>query len=307
MVPGRKQDELTAILAMIRSQAVKADRAVAAIEYVGSAVELLRWIEKGKPNPLSEELFAASFASVLSEARDEVLVWLRDRLDLRSLLDSDYPSNLHSVFNRPLLLFFAGHWDPRVDRSAAAVVGTRSASREGVLRAHRLGRELAEAGITVVSGMAKGIDSAAHLGAIKAHGRTVAVMGTGIRKRYPKSSESIADQILEAGGCLVSQFLPDQPPTKYTFPMRNITMSGLTLATIVVEAGETSGAKQQARAALHHGRTVFLLKSLVSNYDWAKAYVEKGYHGTQAIEVSTTDEIVTGLEAAIPTEEFSVT
>jgi DNA processing protein len=172
-------------------------------------------------------------------------------------------------------LFIAGKWDDSIDMRAVAIVGTRTASEDGCKRAYRLARELGAAGITVISGLAKGIDTCAHMGALKSGGRTVAVMGTGILERYPKENAALADSILRSGGALLSQFFPEQPPTRWTFPVRNVTMSGLSVATVVVEAGASSGARMQAQAALTHGRPVFLPTSLVEAHAWARKLVEE--------------------------------
>jgi DNA processing protein len=144
----------------------------------------------------------------------------------------------------------------------------------------------------VFSGLAKGIDAHAHIGALRGGGRTVAVMGTGILRRYPAENAKLADAIVEAGGALLSQFFPNQPPTRWTFPKRNVTMSGLSLATVVVEAGATSGAKMQAEAALTHGRSVFLPSSLVAAHSWARRMVSEGFKGTLATEIHSTDDLL---------------
>src|SRR5439155_22978921 len=152
--------------------------------------------------------------------------------------------------------FVAGDCIEERECRTGALVGTRQAAHEGIQRAARLSRQLVEAGVTVISGMALGIDTAAHIAALKAHGRTVAVMGTGLDHRYPKRNAILAEEILAAGGALVSQFFPQQQPRQWTFPMRNVVMSGLALATAVIAAGSTSGARRQARIPLQHGRTV---------------------------------------------------
>jgi len=133
-----------------------------------------------------------------------------------------------------------------------------------------MARVLAEAGFTVVSGLARGIDSAAHLGALEAGGRTVAVLGTGIERMYPAENAALAERIAGSGG-LVSQFWPTAGPTRTTFPMRNAVSAGLALATVVVEASATSGARHQARLALGQGRLVVLPDELVGAEAWARA------------------------------------
>ena len=188
-------------------------------------------------------------------------------VDIISCVDSSYPSNLHMIHDRPPLLFVRGNLRG-VDVRAVAVVGTRTPSKEGVRLATRIASELAASGITIVSGLAKGIDTAAHASAINAGGRTIAVYGTTIDRVYPASNKGLARSVARSGAC-VSQFLPTTRTGPWCFPVRNITTSGLSLGTIVVEAGATSGAKMQAGAALAHGKRVFLVEEL-TRQTWAR-------------------------------------
>jgi DNA processing protein len=139
-----------------------------------------------------------------------------------------------------------------------------------------------------------------HSAALRAGGRTTAVLGTGINRMYPVANAELARTIADGAGALISQFLPDQPPTKWTFPKRNVVMSGLSYATVVVEASWTSGARVQATEALRHGRTVYLLRSLVESHEWARKYVEEGCHCVRAIALSSLDELIENLSVAEP-------
>jgi DNA processing protein len=150
-----------------------------------------------------------------------------------------------------------------------------------------MARLLAEQTVTVVSGMARGIDAAAHRAAIEAGGRTIAVFGTGITKCYPPENRELAEEIVRHGA-LVSQFWPTRNPGRDTFPRRNHVTSGISQGTVVIEASSTSGAKMQARLALEHGKKVFLVKSLVTDQTWAKTYVSK----RGAIEVDDVDDVI---------------
>lgn len=190
-----------------------------------------------------------------------------------TVLDEDYPANLRAIYNPPPFLFVRGSLSAADERSIA-IVGTRRASAAGLEQARWLASSLAKEGVTVLSGLARGIDTAAHRAALDVGGRTVAVMGTGINRRYPAENSELADEI-ERQGALVSQFWPDAPPTRKSFPMRNVVMSGMALGTVVVEASSTSGAKMQARLALEHGKLVFLIRSLVLGEEWAQSYVDK--------------------------------
>ena len=221
------------------------------------------------------------------EAAESVLADLaRAGIQITTVLDDDYPANLRLIYNLPPFLTYRGILRPDDTRSVA-VVGTRDASVEGIESARRLARQLTEAGVTVLSGLARGIDTAAHNATLEAGGRTIAVMGTGIRLVYPKENRELAQRIAETGA-LVSQFWPDSPPSSYSFPRRNVVMSGMGQGTVVVEASATSGAKLQARYALEHGKRVFLLASLVKERDWARRYLKR----PGAVEVHNIDDIV---------------
>ena len=210
--------------------------------------------------------------SSISKAESQIEAWKKEGLQFVSIYDKQYPHQLHLIHQRPPFITFQGrlHED---DRMGIAIVGTRKASNLGLHQAFDLAKALVKQGVTVVSGLAEGIDTAAHKGALKGNGRTVAVIGSGLHKFYPPKNEMLQREISERGAVL-SQFLPDMSPTRATFPMRNAVMSGFSAATLVVEASETSGAKMQARLALSHGRPVILLDTLVARYKWAQEYTD---------------------------------
>ena len=189
-------------------------------------------------------------------------------VDLLTCIDDDYPLNLSLVHDGPPLLFVRGELTG-CDRRAVAIVGTRSASRSGLDLAERLASGVVERGYTVIAGLAAGIDTAAHAAAVNAGGRTIAVFGTGIERTFPAANRPLASAICRRGAC-VSQFLPGTAGRQWSFLARNLTTSGLSMATVVVEASETSGARRQAEAALAHGKPVFLVESLVTDQPWAK-------------------------------------
>ena len=206
---------------------------------------------------------------------EQTILRLEDRgIRLVTVLDEQYPLNLRLVYDRPPFLFIRGSLLDE-DARSIAVVGTRKASADGLQQAERLAHGLVDRGVTVVSGLALGIDGAAHRAALAGGGRTVAVIGNGIASRiYPREHAALAEEIVMAGGAVVSQFLPDAPSRQENFRLRNRTMSGLALGTTVVEASTTSGARMQARIALEHGKRVFLLRDLVLREEWAKRYAE---------------------------------
>lgn len=210
---------------------------------------------------------------------------------LVTVLDDGYPSNLRLIAKLPPFLFYRGELR-RDDARSVAVVGTRKASAEGIDRASKLATLLIEAGVTVISGLAKGIDTAAHSAVLDVDGRTIAVVGTGILQVYPKENAELAERIIERGA-IVSQFWPSAPPARYSFPMRNEVMSGISQGTAVIEASRTSGAKMQARLALEQGKRAFLMSSLVTSEEWAKSYLEK----RGAIEVNSVDDVIKWLRS----------
>jgi len=208
---------------------------------------------------------------------------------LVTVLDEDYPENLRVIFNLPPFIYVLGTLRPE-DARSVAVVGTRVPSEEGVTRATKMARLLSERGVTVVSGLAAGIDTAAHEGALAvSSGRTIAVMGTGILGRYPRQNAHLADRIVDSGA-LISQFWPTSPPQRYNFPRRNVVTSGISQGTVVIEASSTSGAKMQARLAIEHGKTVFLVESLVMQQEWARDYVSR--HGRRVVVVKNVEDVI---------------
>ena len=182
-----------------------------------------------------------------------------------TLLDEEYPSNLREVADAPPVLFVRGRLVAE-DSLAVALVGTRRATAYGRAVAERLARDLATAGVTVVSGLAKGVDTAAHVAALEAGGRTLAVLGNGLDQVYPPENGALARRIAEDGrGALVSEFAPGVPPDAVNFPRRNRIISGLSRGTVIVEAGDRSGALITADFALEQGRDVLAVPGSIFN------------------------------------------
>jgi DNA processing protein len=199
--------------------------------------------------------------------REEIAAWEAEGIKLVGVLDRDYPENLRAVHDRPPLIFVAGELTPQ-DARSVAVIGSRKATDQGLAAAGAMAGHLVEREFTVISGLAAGIDTAAHNAALDRGGRTVAVIGTGLRHVYPPENAALQRRI--AAECaVVSQFWPDDPPSRQTFPMRNAVMSGMALATVIVEATHTSGTRVQSRFALEQGRPVFLRGSLLDQ-GWAR-------------------------------------
>jgi DNA processing protein len=194
----------------------------------------------------------------------------------------DYPQKLRDARHPVELLYYRGTWE-LVETRCVAVVGTRQASKDGISRAARLARELVRRDFTVVSGLAIGIDTAAHTAAIAAGGRTIAVVGTPLGQVYPKENRELQEEIATRF-LLISQVPVLRHAThkwfqnRNFFPERNITMSALTEATIIVEAGDTSGTLTQARAALYQRRKLFILDSCFKrkNLTWPARFEKLG-------------------------------
>jgi DNA processing protein len=205
----------------------------------------------------------------------------------------DYPEKLRDAAHPVELLYFQGNWDLTSTR-CMAIVGTRKPSEEGIRRAAKLARSFVKADFTVVSGLAQGIDTVAHATAIESGGRTIAVLGTPITEYYPAENKSLQQRIADEH--LVISQVPIVRYSRQTFhgnrlffPERNATMSALTEATVIVEAGETSGTLIQARHAIQQRRKLFILDSCFRDprLTWPAKYLERG-----AIRVSDFDEVV---------------
>lgn len=262
----------------------------------------LHALADGHPVEVSTE--ASETAQAIVEARFSIderierarreIVAARDRAGARlvTVLDDDYPANLRLVYNLPPFLFVQGDLR-RDDLRSVAVVGTREASEVGLRRARKMATALTGDGVTVVSGLARGIDTAAHEATLAAGGRTIAVIGTGILRTYPSENRRLSDEVSRRGA-VVSQFWPSQPPAKHTFPRRNVTMSGISQGTVVIEAGSTSGAKLQARYAVQHGKLAFLVDSLVTDQAWAQRMLAKN---REAVRITGPEDVLNRLRA----------
>ena len=262
-VPDHRDDEHAALVALLRSLP-KGSRWSTVTDLVlerGSAVEVWTAAETDALLPRPER------AEVLVQAAADVARWRAGGRRFVGILDGDYPVRLREVHQAPPFLFAAGQLI--ADDAAIAVVGSRKASPRSLEIASTIAAELVKESVTVLSGLADGVDGAAHRAALEAGGRTVAVIGTGIDRCYPAVNRELQHKIA-ADGLVLSQFWPDAPPQPHNFIMRNAVMSGYGRATVVVQAGEHSGARAQARMAIEHGRPVILTDQVVADTKWAK-------------------------------------
>jgi DNA processing protein len=206
-------------------------------------------------------------ADALRNAHEQVLSWKDRGLDFVSVLDERYPNRLRQVVDMPPFLFAEGTLIQ--DEMGVSVVGSRHATPESLAFARDTSSMLVHDRFAVIAGLAAGIDAAAHTQALAEHGRTVAFIGTGITRQYPRENQELQERI-GMQGLVLSQFWPEQGPTKHTFPMRNASMSGYGVATVVVQANEYSGTRIQARQAQQHGRPVILRDCVARDTQWGR-------------------------------------
>lgn len=198
-----------------------------------------------------------------ARVKKEIELMRRHQVTLVTFLDENYPSNLLNIYDPPPFLYMKGELE-KEDKVAIAVVGSRFASHYGKLTTETISRDLALEGVTVVSGLARGIDTSAHRGALSAKGRTIAVLGCGIDVDYPVENKKLKEEIV-LRGALISEFPMSTPPASLNFPIRNRIISGLSLGVVVVEASHRSGSLITARLALEQGRDVFAVPGSIDS------------------------------------------
>lgn len=255
-------------------------------------------------HPQTDSEFATLAARVTSASRATDR-WARPgpldtqvdpRVELLALDDPRFPRALRLIEDPPPYLFVRGSIGHRHDECSLAVVGSRNATAEGVRVAESVSAELASRGHSIVSGLAEGIDAAAHRGALAAHGRTIAVMGTGIDRVYPASNAKLFSRIGDHG-TVISQFDLGQPPSKTTFPARNVLIAGLTRASLLVEMSERSGTRIEATIAREQRKPVLLWEPLLGRESWARRYAAE----TLVYFVGSIASIVDALQDGVPT------
>ena len=195
------------------------------------------------------------------------------------IFDKGYPEILRNIFQPPLVLYVKGNMPDFDNEPSICIVGPRKASQYGIKAAYSLGYRMAKAGMIVVSGGALGCDSAAHKGALRVKGKTVAILGCGIGNSYLSQNKELRDEITQSS-CIISEYPPFAPVTKYSFPVRNRILAGLCDATVVVEASEDSGALITARHANEQGREVFVIPGNPSldHYKGSNKLLRDGAH-----------------------------
>ena len=197
---------------------------------------------------------------------EELATMKKAGVEAVTINDNNYPKALKEIYNHPPILYYRGSMD-FCHNTCLAVVGTRKFSAYGRQAAEEIVCQLAQAGLTIISGLALGLDAIAHQTCLNAHGQTLAVLGSGVDQEciYPSHNHYLADKIIKAGGGLIAEYPVGTNPTKYTFPMRNRIVAGLSAGVLVIEAPESSGALITAKYALEQNREVFALPGSIYN------------------------------------------
>ena len=249
-------------MAILVGAGVSYGRREAALRAAGSALAIL-----AEPGLYAAQLQEKGLALLRHALADEARLLgglAKKKMALVLREDAQYPPLLRQIAHPPHLLYVYGETD-LTDRFPVAVVGTRRASAYGLTHTREIAAELAQTGVCVVSGLALGIDAAAHTGALDGGGRTVAVLGSALDKPYPQENEPLMRRSLESGGSVVSEYAPGTPPSRYSFLQRNRIIAGMCLGTLVTEGPRRSGALNTATRTLENGREVFALPGNVDS------------------------------------------
>lgn len=249
-------------MAILVGAGVSYGRREAALRAAGSALAIL-----AEPGLYAAQLQEKGLALLRHALADEARLLgglAKKKMALVLREDAQYPPLLRQIAHPPHLLYVYGETD-LTDRFPVAVVGTRRASAYGLTHTREIAAELAQTGVCIVSGLALGIDAAAHTGALDGGGRTVAVLGSALDKPYPQENKPLMRRILESGGSVVSEYAPGTPPSRYSFLQRNRIIAGMSLGTLVTEGPRRSGALNTATRTLENGREVFALPGNVDS------------------------------------------
>ena len=235
--------------------------------------------ELGTPSAVLHSRFEGQLLGGFDEAIDEASQLISRHMErginVATLYAEEYPRQLRAVHDAPPVLYWQGGIEQR-DSSSVAIVGTREPDGDGAAFARNLAGILAANEVPVISGLARGVDVAAMRASLDRGGRTIGVIGTGIGVYYPREHRALQDEIA-AHHLLISQFEPGASASKKTFPMRNVVMSGFASATVIVQAGETSGTRTQAAAAVRHGRPLIMTRRVAESAKWAQDLIEGAY------------------------------
>jgi DNA processing protein len=265
-VPSGATSNQISWLALTLTPGLGPTRAKRLVEFFGSVeaafnASLTELEAAGLPATAAQSLGTGKSVEL---AHDEIAKANAAGIECVTLDDPRYPARLRQIYDPPLVLYVRGNVST-LSQPGIAVVGTRHPTPYGIGMAERLASDLAARGLVIFSGLARGVDTAAHRGAVSGKGKTVAVFGTGADIVYPKENSRLADQILSLGGALISEFPLGTFAAPQNFPIRNRIISGISFGVLVVEAAEYSGARITARCALEQNREVFAVPGNVTN------------------------------------------
>ena len=238
------------------------------IDYFGTLAQawqadLIQLKLAGIEEKLAHEIIKAKNEINLDQECDKIT---KEDIKLCRLIDNDYPPLLKEIFDPPPLLYYRGSLK-NLNQPCLAVVGARKFTNYGQQVADEIVSELAQSGLTIISGLALGIDALSHRACLKHHGKTVGVLGSGVNKTsvYPVTNQRLGEEIIASGGCLISEYPINTPGLPHHFPARNRIIAGLSLGTLVIEARERSGSLITARLALEQNRSVFAVPGSIYN------------------------------------------
>ena len=272
------------------------------MDHFGSAVEIMNQpaYSLQKVPGIGSHLAGAIRRWEELEYREEFRLIENLGVTIMTIFDPDYPANLREIYDPPVVLYLKGNLIPE-DKPALAVVGSRRASHYGLQTAQKISHQLAARGFTVVSGLARGIDTRAHRGALQAGGRTIAVLGSGLGNIYPPENGGLAKEI-SGSGAVISEFPIRAIPDRQNFPLRNRVVSGLSLGVLVVEAAQRSGALITARLAMEQGRMVMAVPGRIDSFSarGTNSLIQDG-----AKMVGGIDDILEEFEYLFPSKSVS--
>jgi DNA processing protein len=256
--------EIAALVALLRYHPERPSWSEIGGQVAESGSALALWERLSRADSGTDEVDL----SPVQQAQADLRRWHAQGLRVLTLLDPDYPARLHDLPERPPILFCRG--EVVREDSGVAVVGSRTADAEGLAFAREVSAGLVAQGLSVVSGLARGVDATAHTAALEAGGRTVAFLASGIRSSYPRETRALRERIAREG-LVVSPFWPDAPAQRRAFPVRNALMTGYARAVVVAAGSETSGVRGQVEFAVELRRPVILQVRVARETSWAMA------------------------------------
>lgn len=212
----------------------------------------------------------------------------KNQIGILSYKSDKYPEKLKHIYDKPFYLYYRGNIEI-LNQNGIAIIGCRQATNYGIKISKEMAYKLTKENINIISGLARGIDTSAHIGALQADGKTIAVLGNGINSIYPKENEKLAYQIIQKGGCIISEYTIGIPPEKYHFPARNRIISGLSDGVLVVEAKQKSGTMITVEFALEQGKDIFAIPGSI---EWENSKGTNQLISEGAIIITSAKELI---------------